>query len=623
MKIRFVWQFLFWTAALSAFPQVSKVEPPNWWPDHTLNPVRLLIHGSGLEGATVEAPQGLSAGNVRVNENGTYLFVDLDIPRGVAPGGYPLQIRTSEGTAAAPFRVEKPLAADGRFQGFSPDDVIYLIMPDRFADGDTSNDNPAISRGLFDRKKSRFYHGGDLQGIIDHLPYLKSLGVTAIWITPVYDNTNKLNERQAVAGQPIADYHGYGAVDYYAVEEHLGTLDVLRELVDRAHAMGLKVIQDQVANHVGPAHPWVTDPPKPEWFHGTAEHHVNESWQIWSLPDPHASPKLKRDVLDGWFVDVLPDMNQEDPDVAQYEIQNALWWVGIAGFDAIRQDTLPYVPRSFWHDWSAALKRQFPHLRAVGEVFDPDPAVPSFFQGGAARSDGIDSGIDSVFDFPFYFDMRKVFAKGDGIDVLSRTLAQDRFYTDPNLLVTFLGNHDTPRFSSEDGATPAKLKLAFTLLLTMRGVPSIYYGDEIGMTGGADPDNRHDFPGGWQGDARNAFAASGRTETENSIFNYVQRLTSLRAKSEALRRGRMVELAATKLTWVYARQAPGETAIIVLNNDAQPANISIPFPKDGVFKSQLALTADLTISNGNGTVRLPAYSAEIYESGQNNAAASK
>ncbi len=599
--------------ANGAVPKVSKVEPPNWWPGHTLNPVRLLIHGSGLQETTVSAPKGMTATNVRVNEAGTYLLVDIGIEQGVPPGNYPLKIRSRDGATAAPFGLETPLPVEGRFQGFSPDDVIYLIMPDRFADGDPSNDDPVISRGLFDRKNAHFYHGGDLAGIIQHLPYLKGLGVTALWLTPVYDNTNKPNERQAVGGRAIADYHGYGAVDYYAVDEHLGNLALLRKLVDEAHALGLKVIQDEVANHVGPDHPWVADPPKPDWFHGTRAHHINETWQIWSLPDPHASAKLNRSVLDGWFADVLPDLNQEDADVAQYEIQNALWWMGEAGFDGIRQDTLPYVPRSFWRDWSAALKRQYPNFRAVGEVFDPDPAVPSFFQGGATRFDGIDSGVGSVFDFPSYFNLRDVFAKGGEMEKLSRTLAQDRLYPDPGALVTFLGNHDVARFMSESGATAEKLKLAFTLLLTMRGIPCIYYGDEIGMEGRADPDNRRDFPGGWKEDPRSAFEAAGRTREQNEMFDYVRKLTATRAKSEALRKGNMIDLAVTSRTWAYARQGGGEeTAIVVINNGADATDITVPFSADGTFEARLGKSENLVVQNGSGSVHLPGYSAEIY-----------
>ena len=503
---------LFFLASLNfAAPTVTKVEPPNWWPNHTLNPIRLLIRGTDLNGATLTAPHGFKARNLRVNATGSYLQIDLEIPRNAQPGDYPLQIHSATGTTTAPFRLESPLNPTGRFQGFSQDDVIYLIMPDRFANGDTSNDDPAVSHGLYDRSKPRRYHGGDLQGIIDHLPYIKGLGVTTLWLTPIYDNTNELNQQQAINGEPIADYHGYGAVDYYGVEEHFGGLALTRKLVDEAHRLGLKVIQDQVANHVGPAHPWVLDPPKPTWFHGTSVQHINETWQIWDLTDANASQSMQRAVLDGWFVNILPDMNQDDPDVAQYEIQNALWWVGETGFDGIRQDTLPYVPRTFWREWSAALHKQYPNLRIVGEVFDGDPAVPSFFQGG---------GIDSVFDFPTYFNIREVFGRGGNMDAFGKTLAKDRFYADPNLLVTFLGLHDVARFMNEPGASAAKLKLAFTYLATTRGIPMIYYGDEIGMPGGEDPDNRRDFPGGWPGDSNNAFdpAVSRKSKTSFRTF---------------------------------------------------------------------------------------------------------
>jgi len=600
------------TAFISfAGPIVRKVEPPNWWTDHSLNPVRLLLHGSGLQGASVASP-GLTASRISVNEAGTYLFVDLDIPRGQNPGDYPLQIRTASGSTTAPFRLDAQLPPNGRFQGFSSDDVIYLIMIDRFANGDASNDDPATSRGLFDRKKDRYYHGGDLQGIIDHLPYLKALGVTAIWMTPVYDNTNSPNVRQAVNGQPIADYHGYGATDYYTVEEHFGTLDLLSKLVNDAHRIGMKVIQDQVANHVGPDHPWVTDPPKPTWFHGTAAHHINETWQLWTLPDPHAAATLKRNVLDGWFQDKLPDLNQEDPDVAQYEIQNALWWLGVAGFDAIRQDTLPYVSRGFWRDWSSALKKQYPRLRAVGEVFDPDPTVASYFQGGTTQADGIDTGIDSVFDFPTFFGVRDVFANDAAIDTLSKTLGKDRLYPEANSLVTFVGNHDVPRFMHEARATIDKLKVAFTFLMTARGIPCIYYGDEIAMPGANDPDNRRDFPGGWKGDPRSAFVSSGRTVQENSVFEHLQKLAALRAKLEPLRRGRFVDLAVGTNTWAFARESTSGTVIVAINNGAEETELSIPYGSDGLFQNQLGVVADFSVRDGKGVIRLPSHAAEIF-----------
>ncbi len=601
-----LWLLLVAYVALAA-PTVSKVEPPNWWPGHTLNELRVLIHGTGLTGATLKA-RGLKTFNVQVNEAGTYLRVTVQIPKSATVGSYPLQIETSSGSVQADFRLEAPLDPSGRFQGFSSDDVIYLIMPDRFANGDPSNDDPAISRGMFDRKKSRYYHGGDLQGIIDHLPYLKSLGVTTIWFTPVYDNSNTLNQQQAVKGEAITDYHGYGTTDYYGVEEHFGTLQLLRKLVDEAHKQGIKVIQDQVANHVGPGHPWVSDEPKPTWFHGTVAQHVNETWQVWSVTDSTAtSQKMRSDVLNGWFVNILPDMNQDDPEVASYEIQNALWWVGMTGLDGIRQDTLPYVPVTFWKVWSAALHKQYPKLRAVGEVFDGDPAVTSFFQGSA---------VDTVFDFPTYFNIREVFAKGGSFETAAKTLAKDRYYKDPNSLVTFLGLHDVARFMNEPGATVAKLKMAFTYLLTVRGTPMIYYGDEIGMPGGDDPDNRRDFPGGWKEDTRNAFETNGRTAGEQEIFGHVQKLLALRAKTPVLRHGSLRDLAVSEKTWAYARGDERNAAIVVMNNGDTAADVLVPFP-DGAYLGQLG-GGELRVGGGRGTARVAAHSAEVYLGSPNN-----
>ena len=526
-----------------------------------------------------------------------------------------MQLKTADGTATAPFRIDALLEPAGRFQGFSPDDVIYLIMPDRFANGDPSNDDPALSRGLFDRKNSHSYHGGDLQGIIDHLPYLKELGVTALWLTPIYDNNNHPGPNARRPGQLVSDYHGYGAVDYYGVEEHFGDLKLLCALVDGAHRMGIKVIQDQVANHLGPAHPWVADPPTASWFHGTPAHHLNETFHLWNLIDPHTSDGLIRPVLDGWFADSLPDLNQEDREVAKYEIQNALWWMGVAGFDGIRQDTLPYVPRPFWSEWSAALKRQYPALRVVGEVLDPNPAITSFFQAGTRDSKGVDTGIDTVFDYPVYFSIRDAFAHKRKLEPLIKMMANDRLYPNPAVLVTILGDHDVKRFMSEPGATTESLKLAFTFVLTARGTPVIYYGDEIGMTGGEDPDNRRDFPGGWAGDSHNAFEAGGRTPQESAIFNFVRKLTALRARLEPLRHGDMVSLAETPQTWAYARRSRVGSVIVAFNNGDKPADIVIHLEGERTFRASLGANMDLRFRNGSGTIHLPGNTAAIYTSG--------
>jgi neopullulanase len=616
MISRFTLLALAGVVCAGAQPQVTKVEPPNWWAAYTINPVRLLIRGSALDGARLSSTQGLQIANIKVSANGTYVFADVSIPADAPPGDYPLDLTTSRGSAKVPFRIAQPLPAVDNFRGFSTDDVVYLLMPDRFANGDPTNDDPAISHGLLDRNKARFYHGGDFKGIIDHLSYLKYLGVTAIWMTPVYDNNNGLNEKEKYDGQPITDFHGYGATDYYGVEEHFGTLDQLRQLVVEAHKMGLKVIQDQVTNHVGPYHPWVKNPPTPTWFHGSDSSHINETWQIWNLADPHASPFLRRQVTDGWFIDILPDMNQEDPEVHQYEIQNSLWWLGVAGFDAIRQDTWPYVQRTFWRDWMTAIKRQYPAVTAVGEVFDEDPALESYFQGGREH-EGIDTGLDSVFDFPTYFKMREAFGKGKSLREVARMVGRDYLYPRPASLVTFFGNHDTSRLMSDPGATVDGLKLAFTCLLTLRGIPTIYYGDELGLRGADDPDNRRDFPGGWPGDSHTAFTESGRSPEETVVFEHVRKLTHLRAALPSLRNGELVTLVADEQVWVYARRSGAETVIVALNNDSKTAQTEVHLAtlslKDGTkLTGELGVTKSLVVNRGVATVSLPARSGEIF-----------
>jgi len=570
-------------------PEVLKVEPPSWWANHSINPVRVMIRGRNLSGAQVEAVGlGIKTGLVRVNQMGTYVFVDVFIDTDAKPGVRTLKIKTPAGTADAPFEVSAPLAREGRFQGFTNDDIIYFIMPDRFADGDRSNDDPAKSPGLYDRSKPRYYHGGDFQGIINHLPYLKELGVTAIWINPVYDNTDRLDEKETypeVEGgpkRPTTAYHGYGAIDFYGVEEHYGTLSKLRELVDRAHALGFKVIQDQIANHTSPYHPWVADRPTPTWFYGTVENHLSNNWQKWTQMDPHASDATRRRNLEGWFIDILPDLNQEDDEVRRYLIQNTLWWLGVVGFDSIRMDTLPHVPRAFWHDWSAAIKRQYPEVNVLGELFDGDPALLSYFQKGRAGNDGIDTGIDTVYDFALHYAIRDVFARGESVRKLEQVLAHDYLYPRPEVLVPFIGVHDMPRFMAEKGATIEGLKLAQTFLMTTRGTPLLYYGDELALPGGADPDNRRDFPGGFPGDPRNAFTQAGRTPIENEVFDHLRRLAIIRSELPALRRGTLVQVYDEDQQTVFARHLGDQTVFVALNNDTKPATIKFKLSAAGL-----------------------------------------
>ncbi len=554
-----------WPALAAGEPRAQKLEPPNWWVDFQPDPM-LLLTGENLTGArvTVTYP-GVEVSKTEAAPSGRYLFIWLQIAPQTKSGQVTLTLRTADGSTAVEFPLLPRHSQQGNFQGLSAGDVIYLIMPDRFADGDPSNDAPAQSPGTYDRSKPRAYHGGDLRGIRDHLPYLRELGVTTLWLNPIYDNDNASPQ----------DYHGYGPVDYYAVDEHLGSLKEFQELVAAAHAHGIKIFLDQVLNHTGPRHTWVKAMPQEHWFHGTPEQHLAARAPIDRLTDLHAAPLLWRDLVEGWFADRLPDLNQENPRVAQYLLQNSLWWAEQTGLDGYRLDTYPYIARHFWSDWHRALFATYPQFATIGEVFHQDPTVTAFFAGGRAQFDGIDSGVTTVFDFPFFFALRNVVLRGASARQLPEVLQRDWLYARPEKLVTFLGNHDVKRFISEPGATKEKLKLAFSLLLTVRGVPQLYAGDELGMQGGDDPDNRRDFPGGFPGDPRNAFTAQGRTPDEQEIFSHVQALLRLRREHPALRGGHHWHLAWDHSFYAFVREAAGERLFVVLNNADQPAKLQL------------------------------------------------
>ncbi|MEO7672975.1 MAG: alpha-amylase family glycosyl hydrolase [Pyrinomonadaceae bacterium] len=604
---------------LAQTPVVEKIDPPNWWAQSTINPVRVLIRGKNLSGAKIESNNpSITASNFKASANGNYLFADIKIRENVQVGNYTLTITTSAGTTNSPFGIFAAQQQYGNYSGFSTDDVIYFLMPDRFADGDPANNDPAKSKGLYDRKKGRHYHGGDLQGVIDKLGYLKSLGVTAIWTTPVYDNADRPDTLEVYPGMPeTTGYHGYGAVDFYGVDEHLGDLAKVKEFVKKAHDNGFVVLQDQVVNHTGPYHVWANDPPTPTWFNGTVKDHLSNNWQKWASMNPRATCQTQKRNIDGWFIDILPDLNQNDPEVERYLIQNTLWWIAHVGFDSVRMDTLPHVPRAFWEKWMTALKREFPKVVVLGELFDSDPALLAYFQGGRRGHDGVDTKLDTLYDFGLFYPIRNAFAQGQSIRQVSQMFAHDWLYMKPSVLVTFIGVHDMPRFMAEKGASTEGLKLAQTLIMTSRGTPLLYYGDELAMPGGSDPDNRRDFPGGFPGDARNAFNAAGRTPAENDVWNYLSKLGQLRKDLEPLRRGKTLDLLDEEQQMAYARITEKEAVIVAINNDTKPAALTFDvsmiktIPAGAILTDALVKVADVKVQNGNVRLTIPARTAAI------------
>ena len=372
----------------------------------------------------------------------------------------------------------------------------------------------------------------------------------------------------------MADFHGYSSVDFYNTNPRFGSLSDYRELVDDAHELGLKVIQDHVLGHTGPKHPWVIHPPTDDWFHGPVDRPPRCNFRFDALTNPHAREVDRRGLTDGWFAGILPDLNMCDPRVSRYAIQQSLWWITLFKADGVRLDTYPMVDRTFWRDWSRRLKATHPELRVVGEAWINDPADLSFFQGGRAGWDGIDPGVDTVFDFPLNQAATAVFSGKKPASALSSALRHDGLYPRPELLVTFLDNHDTPRFAALPGVTRERLRLAVAFLLTTRGIPQITWGDEIGLPGHMD--DRRDFPGGFPGDLRNAFAASGRTTAEQQVFAAYRDLLRLRKATPALRRGALTDLVASETVYAYLREYENERVVVALNVGNTPEEVLLP-----------------------------------------------
>jgi len=584
-------------------PLVRKVEPPNWWTHYTPE-LTLLLTGENLNAAQVRtSAQGVSVVGANSSSNGHYLFVHVKLGPQVRAGNIELRIRAAGGETAVQIPLQDRVNSTGRFQSFSRDDVIYLIMPDRFADGDPANDRPAGSTGVYDRNDPRAYHGGDLRGIREHLGYLHDLGVNTLWLTPVWKNTG-------------SDYHGYHCVDFYAIDEHMGSMQEYQSLVADAHRLGMKVLIDYVANHTGPNHPWANDPPTPTWFHGTSAHHLSPSYNFNGLVDPHASPRESRNTLEGWFADRLPDLDPDDPELGLYLAQNAMWWTEMADLDGFRLDTFPYSSRKFWSGWHARLREEYPRLDDIGEVADPDSSITAFFEGGRKQFDGIDTGLSTVFDFAMRDALRDVIIKGQPMQKIVDVLRHDEFYPNPDLLVTFFGNHDNSRFMGEKDSSIAKIKAAFALLLTMRGIPQIYYGDEIAMPGGNDPDDRRDFPGGFPGDPSNAFTAAGRTPEQQDVFGYVHSLLDLRKSHPALRTGKQWHIGWDETYYAFLRELPDEKLLIVYNNAATERSLKIPVadtPLENAHSLQPVFgKIPATVENGNVRISLPAQTTAIF-----------
>ena len=552
-------------------PALERVEPMFWWTGMSNPNVQLLVHGDHIASRNVQLSYpGVKLVAVHKVENPNYLFIDLRVFSAASPGTFPIKfIKAGEKTLTYQYALKKRNKSPGRAQGVTDKDLIYLIMPDRFSNGDPSNDSKAGMRETGINRDSMFYrHGGDLKGIMNHLDYLKDLGVTAIWLTPAVEND-----------EPHASYHGYAVTDHYKIDPRYGTNELYKKFVDKCHVMGLKVVMDLVHNHAGTEGYTILDMPMKSWVHQWPKY-TKSNFRYEADMDPYAAPSDRKQMLDGWFDHRMADMNQNNPYLQNFLTQNHIWWVEYSGVDGFRLDTYPYNDPAYMAKWALDVKAEFPRLSIFGETLQMTTANQVFFTEGRTVNQKLDTHLpgitDAVWKDAVYEALNGKEGWTDGVNRLYAVMAQDFMYKDVTRNTIFLDNHDMSRFLSMVDEDMTKYKSGLALLLTMRGVPQMYYGDEILMKNYSNPDGlvREDFPGGWPGDKDNKFNANGRSTKENEAFNYVRTLANYRKNTPALQTGKTMQYIPHDGVYVYFRYDSQKTVMIAYNGNEKEQSIS-------------------------------------------------
>ena len=557
---------------------VSRVDPPNWWTGMRMNQIQLMVTGENLSGITARSrsPQ-VRVTHVYRTPNPSYAFIDIEIARDALAGFHRITLYNGRDSLPLTYPVLKRKPDQGRYRGFDPSDVVYLITPDRFANGDTANDNAPGMTEEKDRSNPGGRHGGDLKGIIDHLDYLADLGVTALWINPVLENN-----------APAYSYHGYAATDLYRVDPRLGSNDEYDDLVRLAHAKGLKVIMDHVSNHIGVKHPWLKNLPSADWLNGSQANHQHELHWKMELQDIHGDSAVRANVTQGWFADNMPDLNQKNSFVARYLVENTIWWIESSGIDGIREDTFSYADGRFLADWAAAIADEYPSLTIVGEVWIGDPVFLAAYQKGSQLPRSMETGLFSVTDFALHDALAQVFGSHGSVRAVFDCLSKDFLYPDPENLLTFLDNHDLRRIAYITHGDPHRTLMALKMLLTLRGIPEILYGTELGMAGGTDDGMiRSDFPGGFPGDPRNAFTQKGRTPKEREIFTTLRQLLHIRKERRSLAYGNMIHFPPVNESYTYLRILQNEKTLVIVNNRSGAQKVSLAQVKEYIGEAKV------------------------------------
>jgi len=549
--------------SFSAEVDLKKVEPPFWWTGMEDTHLQLLVYGENISSTRPEIDYpGVRLIKITQVENPNYLFLDLNIAPETQAGEFQINfMKDGRNLQQYDYELKQRRPGSAERIGFSNEDILYLLMPDRFANGNPDNDNAPDMLEKADRTNPDGRHGGDLQGLIENLDYLKGFGASAIWMTPFLENN-----------MPQYSYHGYSTTDYYRTDPRIGTNELYKEYVEAAHQKGIKVIMDMVFNHCGSRHWWMDDMPMQDWLHHYPEIELT-NFRTGTVIDPHASEYDREKTVDGWFVPTMPDLNQDNAFLANYLVQNSIWWIEYANLDGIRMDTYPYADKEFMADWMARINLEYPHFTVLGECWVEPVAMVAWWQDQSNIKNDYVSNLSTLFDFPMYFSIGRAFTEPNGwstgIARLYETLGLDFLYADPDKLVTFGDNHDTDRILSRLNENVDDWKLAMAFLMTTRGIPLIYYGTEIGMTGLEHTGHgfiREDFPGGWEEDDRSAFDAEGRTAFENELFDYLSKLMNWRQHNTAAQNGKLTHFIPEDGIYVYFRENPECTVMVILNN---------------------------------------------------------
>lgn len=595
-KTILTYAFLSVVLLMSAATQVkvTRIDPTDWYVGLKNPTLQLMVYGQNVRDAEVSVDYP----NVRIDsiarlDSPNYLLVYLNLS-GAQPGEMTLKI----GKQKVKYLLkEREMSGDKRM-GFTNADVLYMLMPDRFASSGKYTEPKAakklsaeLNNYVVDRKQPSLRHGGDLEGIRQHLDYFNELGVTALWFTPVLENNSPDNE----AG--YSTYHGYATTDYYRVDPRFGTNREYRQLADEAHAKGLKIVMDMIFNHCGFEHPWVKDRPSKDWFNlyewleGKDKAHFNSdprgtkfqqtSYKLTPVKDPYASDIDLKETVDGWFVPTMPDLNQRNPHVMTYLIQNSIWWIETVGIDGIRMDTYPYADAKGMARWMKTLDEEYPNFNVVGETWVTEPAYTASWQKDSKLSKE-NSYLKTVMDFSFFDKLSQ--AKNEetdpwwnGLNRLYNSFVYDYLYENPNNVMAFIDNHDTDRFLG-NGKDTLALKQALALLLTVKRIPQLYYGTEILMNGTkevTDGNVRKDFPGGFPGDKKNCFTAEGRTKAENAMFRWLSNILHWRNGNETIIRGMMKQFIPYNGIYVVARSWHRNNVVTILNGTSKPATLEI------------------------------------------------